>query len=49
MSTSTSPVSKSLEAPDIDTLVNDVKLYETLIENDEDPWDNTVLIKYLRP
>jgi len=40
---------ESIEALDIDTLVDDVKLYETMIENDEDPWDNTDLINYLRP
>jgi len=40
---------ESLEALDIDALVDDVKLYETLIENDEDLLDDTDFIKYLRP
>lgn len=39
---------ESLKALDIDALVDDVKLYETLIKNEEDPWDDTDLIKYRR-
>lgn len=38
---------KAVTSLDIDTFIDDVKIYEDMMEDEEDPWDDTYLIEYI--